>query len=74
MVELVIRELRHEIEAYQDFCDVRDRDRPAGGRNEVTTRDSWLHGRREELQTRMRRRRQRSHQGDGAPSSPGLFD
>jgi hypothetical protein len=28
MVELVVRELRHEIEAYQDFCAFRAREMP----------------------------------------------
>jgi uncharacterized membrane protein YkvA (DUF1232 family) len=53
MVELVMRELKHEIAAYQDFCDYR-----AGhsGKN----RDDWLNKRREELQARMRDRREQN--------------
>lgn len=63
MIELVTRELRHEIEAYQDFCTFRNES--GGGR------DAWLSRRRKQLQGRMRRRRDRSSQ-----SSPaiGLFD
>jgi uncharacterized membrane protein YkvA (DUF1232 family) len=74
MVELVIRELRHEIEAYQDFCCERDKDRAPSGRNDVTNRDSWLNERREALQARMRRRRERDGRGGEAQSSLGLFD
>jgi uncharacterized membrane protein YkvA (DUF1232 family) len=62
MIELVVRELKHEIEAYQDFCDFRDR----GDGRRRAIRDQWLEKRREELQSRMRRRRKRS--------TAGLFD
>lgn len=57
MVELVVRELKHEIEAYQDFCDFRDGHQSDRGRTAKTHREDWLYGRREELQSRMRRRR-----------------
>lgn len=66
MVELVVRELKHEIEAYLDFCDFRSRQRPKPGIKRKTsdvTRDQWLEKRRKELQARMRRRRKRP--GDG---------
>jgi len=57
MVELVVRELRHEIDAYQDFCEYRDGS-PARSPSELEVR-------REELQARMRRRRQRGLQREG---------
>ena len=62
MVELVVRELRPEIEAYQDFCALRDESK--GNRN------AWLARRRGELQRRMRRRKDRSR----SVSPIGLFD
>jgi uncharacterized membrane protein YkvA (DUF1232 family) len=58
MIELVVRELRHEIEAYQDFCDYRDR-LAAKGDGGQASREDWLNARRKELQARMRRRRGR---------------
>ncbi len=58
MIELVVRELRHEIEAYQDFCDYRDR-LSAKGDGSHASREGWLKARRKELQARMRRRRGR---------------
>ena len=58
MIELVVRELRHEIEAYQDFCDYRDR-LAAKGDGSHASREGWLAARRKELQARMRRRRGR---------------
>ncbi|NIV19006.1 MAG: DUF1232 domain-containing protein [Woeseiaceae bacterium] len=63
MIELVVRELKHEIEAFQDFCDFRDSE-PDGSRK--AGRDEWLASRREALQSRMRRRRRQA--------STGLFD
>jgi uncharacterized membrane protein YkvA (DUF1232 family) len=66
MVELVVRELEHEIEAYRDFCEFR-------GQHSATSRDDWLIERREELQLRMRSRREARRQ-DNAHSEPGLLD
>ena len=63
MIELVVRELKHEIEAYEDFRDYRERARSDGGRRTGVTREEWLDSRRKELQSRIRRRRKR---GDGS--------
>ena len=66
MVELVVRELKHEIEAYTDFCDYRARERPKPGIKRKTSdvsRDQWLEQRRNELQSRMRRRKKRNRDG-----------
>ncbi len=60
MVELVVRELRHEIEAYEDFCSYRERLRTEQGHTADATREGWLDSRRKELQSRMHRRRSRS--------------
>lgn len=68
MVELVALELRHEIEAYTDFCSFR----------ETRPRDlaaEELEKRRQALQARMRRRRRRerslrSSRAGGRRSSP----
>lgn len=57
MIELVVRELRHEIDAYHDFCRYRDKIRSDKGQLARVSRDDWLDSRREELQSRMRRRR-----------------
>lgn len=58
MIELVVRELKHEVEAYQDFCDYRERLK-ARGDGSSASREGWLDARRKELQARMRRRRGR---------------
>jgi uncharacterized membrane protein YkvA (DUF1232 family) len=63
MIELICRELKHEIEAYQDFCEYRVRVRRDAGRNARVSRDDWLENRRDELQSRMRRRKRRQREG-----------
>lgn len=64
MVELVVRELKHEIEAYTDFCAFRaeeEKRRKKLGKDDYVTREEWLETRRAQLHSRMRRRRR----GDG---------
>ena len=67
MIELVIRDLRHEIEAYTDFCAFRAAGPPRKGvknRSRALSREEWLSKRRTTLQSRMRRRRGASEQDD----------
>lgn len=60
MVELVLRELRHEIEAYEDFCRARtQRDEHS---EDSASREEWLSARRQALQSRMRNRRRRERE------------
>lgn len=66
MVELVVRELEHEIAAYRDFCEFR-------GQHSATSRNDWLSERREELQQRMRSRREAARE-DATLTEPGLLD
>ncbi len=68
MVELIVRELKHEIEAFQDFCRYRERESKRIGKENID-RATWLVNRRKELHSRMRRRR-RSDRGGGGASSP----
>ncbi len=67
MVELVMRELEHEIEAYQDFCEFRRK-------HDGTSRDDWINEHREELQARMRHRREESKETNGNNGEFSLFD
>ena len=63
MIELVVRALKHELDAYEDFCDFRKHHPPAKGIKSKTTdltREQWLSERRKTLQDRMRRRRKKS--------------
>lgn len=59
-IELCVRELGHELEAYDDFCEYRQAEADRRGVQPATLgRAEWLEGRREELQSRMHRRRDR---------------
>ena len=73
MVELVVRELRHEIDAYNDFCEFRAAARKDTAKQNVS-RENWLDSRREELQSRMRRRRKKGLSRSGSGSSMRLLD
>lgn len=60
MIELVTRELQHEIDAYQDFVHYRTE---VGNLQydsaQLATREQWLANKRNQLYARMRRRRSR---------------
>lgn len=71
MIELCVRELKHEIEAYDDFCDFRQiQAQNLGVEPSSLGHPEWLEARREELQNRMHRRRDRDF-GTGYGSSSG---
>lgn len=61
MIELVVRELEHELEAYADFCRLRDKKDRVLRSDKVgpTNRKEWLEARRVQLQARMKRRLRR---------------
>lgn len=56
MIELAVKELQPEIEAFVDFCRYRANER-ARQRNDNLSRDEYLAIKRRELHDRMRRRR-----------------
>jgi len=67
MIELVSRDLHHDLEAYQDFCKFRaaqisKRHSPPG-----TDREQWLSQRRQMLQKRMHKRRKRDLDAAAGP-------
>src|SRR5690606_9757551 len=47
MVELITSELKHEVEAYDDFCGFRSRETARTGRASAS-REEWLENRRKE--------------------------
>jgi uncharacterized membrane protein YkvA (DUF1232 family) len=64
MIELCTRELVHEIEAYEEFCDFRQREAEARGLDPASIgRADFLESRRAELIERMHARRNRQHGG-----------
>jgi hypothetical protein len=70
MIEMVCRELKHEIQAYRDFCVYRAAESSRQGREALEVdRTDWLEERRKQLHSRMRRRRSRSKGGGHSPFS-----
>lgn len=65
MIELIVKELKPEIDAFEDFCRYR-REQASRKRNANITREQWLKAKRRELHQRMRRRhRSRTTAGGG---------
>jgi hypothetical protein len=66
MIELVSRDLQHDLQAYRDFCKLRDSH--ASGRHAApgTDREQWLSQRRETLQQRMHQRRRKDLDAAGS--------
>jgi uncharacterized membrane protein YkvA (DUF1232 family) len=57
IVELVIRELQHAREAYDDFCDFRDNyDRSTAAKQDTAIRRDRIDKKRQQLHQRMKRR------------------
>lgn len=67
MVELVVRELKHDIEAFEDFCTYRRTEEKQRGSESDVTREQWIGAKRRQLHSRMRRRRQRTRSSRTAP-------
>jgi len=64
MIELCVRELRHELDAYDDFCEFREREAKKRGIEPAAVgRTDWLDSRRDELVERMHTRRQQREAG-----------
>jgi len=74
MIALVAEDLRHDLEAYADFCAFRRTEEKRRGKNEdEATREEWLAARRLQLHQRMRRRRRTRvgrRSGTSRPKSP----
>ncbi len=60
VIELVVQALRHDIEAYEDFCKFRDAEEKRRGVSvDPMQPEQWVRTRRLQLHERMRRRRDR---------------
>ena len=76
MIELGVRELKHEIDAYRDFCEFRENSETRRGVKAKTTditREDWLADRRKQLQSRMHRRRKTQTKKQGSSTLRKLF-
>ena len=58
VIELVVQALRHDIEAYEDFCKFREAEEARRGKSvDPLQPEQWVRTRRAQLHDRMRRRR-----------------
>jgi uncharacterized membrane protein YkvA (DUF1232 family) len=67
MIELVARELKHELQAYEDFCAFREKKQNASAVPAELSRTSWLEEKRKSLMARMKRRRRSDVSGKKLP-------
>ncbi len=68
-VELIIRELKNEIDHYEEFCLFRaneERKRIGEGKDPHVDREAWLSEKRAQLHSRMRRARRRRLGDEGS--------
>lgn len=68
-VEIVIRELKAEIDSYEEFCAFRKAEeerRKAKGEDPYVEREAWLADKRAALHARMRKRRRSRTSGTGS--------
>jgi uncharacterized membrane protein YkvA (DUF1232 family) len=74
MAELILRELRPELEAYRDFCSFREHQEQLRGAEAQIDRADWLATKRRQLFARMKRRRasSRRHGSKDSPTPPIL--
>ena len=69
-IEMCVKELKHEIDAYDEFCDYRQGEAERRGQDPAKVgRADWLEARRDELIDRMHRRRNRQTGGGYGDSS-----
>jgi uncharacterized membrane protein YkvA (DUF1232 family) len=70
-IEMCVKDLKHELEAYDEFCEYRQAEADRRGQDAATVgRADWLESRRDELVDRMHRRRNRET-GSGYGDSSG---
>ena len=70
MLELVLQELEHELDGYEEFDEFRRREaaqRAAAGSHKSVSREDWLASKRQALHDRMRARRERDASRNGDP-------
>ncbi len=72
MIELVAIELKHELDAYSDYCKFRSGE-AARKRSPNATREQYIEAKRKALQSRMRRRRKVSFSPSASRTRIRLF-
>jgi uncharacterized membrane protein YkvA (DUF1232 family) len=69
MAELVIRELKHDLDGYRDFRQYRENQEALRGKDVRVSREDWLAAKRRQIFLRIKRR-QREHKRHGSRDAP----
>jgi uncharacterized membrane protein YkvA (DUF1232 family) len=74
MAELVIKDLKHDLEGYRDFCAYREKQEALRGDDAKVSRDDWLAAKRRQIFLRIKRRQneRRRHGSRDGPTDPIL--
>lgn len=72
MAEIIVRELKHELAGYRDFCKFRDNEAQLRGKQ--VSREDWLAAKRRQIFLRIKRRQDESrrHASTDGPTDPIL--
>jgi len=70
MTEVIVRELRHDLDGYRDFCRYREKREQRGDEAEKIGREEWIADKRKQLMMRIKRRREerRRHYSTASPT------
>ena len=73
MAELVIRDLKHEVDGYREFCEYRRNETTLRGKTRVSKSD-WLDAKRRQIFLRIKRRQRETvrHASTEGPTDPIL--
>ncbi len=74
MAELVIREVKHELDGYREFCKYREEQETLRGKDAHLSREDWLGEKHRQMVFRIHRRQQeqRDHSSTAGPTDPIL--
>jgi uncharacterized membrane protein YkvA (DUF1232 family) len=74
LIELILRELKDDLEGYRDFCAYREKQEQIRGTDDHLTREKWLAAKRKQMFLRIKRRRQeRVRHGTIVSPTPALL-
>jgi uncharacterized membrane protein YkvA (DUF1232 family) len=74
MMELILRELREDLDGYRDFCAFRAQQEELLGEQARVNREDWLAAKRRQMLLRIKRRRdERRRHGSRAAPTPALL-
>jgi uncharacterized membrane protein YkvA (DUF1232 family) len=71
MAEIVLEELKHDLEGYRDFCKYRDNEATLRGKK--ASREDWLEAKRRQIFLRIERRQRESRRHSSSDSAMSIL-